>query len=73
MATPKYKIGDKVYYWTWSMPWTFEIMSNPRKDWLFRTYYLTRYNDKDYLHWLPNYKTKRLYEKKIEYLVEPKA
>lgn len=64
----KYEVWDIVYArYDW-MPWTYEIRSS-EKIWLFGRYYLIRYNRKDFIHWLPNRRTGKLYKRNIEWIV----
>lgn len=75
----KRKIEKKSEYEIWDivfardvdirwMPWEYEIMSWP-KHWLFWVYYKTRYNKKDYIHWLPDRHTWKIYKRKIEWVI----
>lgn len=70
---PKYKIGDIVMWWDRSIfceffPITSKICSG-RKLWLLWYYYYTRVRE-----WMPDwiheFRTKRIYERNIEKLVE---
>ena len=64
----KYEVWDIVYARYNGMPWTYKIYSS-EKIWLFGRYYLIRYNRKDFIHWLPDRRTGKLYKRKIEWIV----
>lgn len=68
----KYNIWDIVLYWEKSLfcewfPINLEIMSN-RKLWLFWFYYYTRIKERTY-DWIAEWKTMRVRERGIEYIV----
>lgn len=68
-----YNIWDIVLYWDKSIfteyfPMTVEIMSR-RKLWLFWFYYYTRILERT-LDWIWEWKTKRIYERRIEKLLK---